>query len=162
LGSGPDARGKHRRLVSGSVSFAFARHPAYIRLVLEVSFLLGYYLLYLARAYSKPWITPSMFEDKPPWVVDEYTYGAYMSSQPDKMGEIRYHWNTWFQYYELENIASIGLNTIRIQVGFWSLIPLINGESFLVGAFEYLKLGVTWAQSLNLKVSLTESLIVIL
>lgn len=76
-----------------------------------------------------------------------------MSSRPDPMAEIRHHWNTWFQYYELENIASVGLNTIRIQIGFWSLIPLINGEPFMVGAFEYLKLAVTWAQGLNLKVS---------
>lgn len=75
-----------------------------------------------------------------------------MSTQPDPMSEIRYHWNNWFQFYELENIAASGLNTIRIQVGFWSLIPLANGERYLVGAFEYLKLAVTWAQSLNLKV----------
>lgn len=95
-----------------------------------------------------------MFEGKPDWVVDEWTYGAYMATQPDPMGEIRHHWNTWFQYYELENIASVGLNTIRIQIGYWSLIPLVNGEPFLVGAFEYLKLAVTWAQGLNLKVRL--------
>jgi glucan 1,3-beta-glucosidase len=95
-----------------------------------------------------------MFEGKPDWVVDEWTYGAYMATQPDPMGEIRHHWNTWLQYYELENIASVGLNTIRIQIGYWSLIPLVNGEPFLVGAFEYLKLAVTWAQGLNLKVRL--------
>ena len=78
-----------------------------------------------------------------------------MSGQDDTMDEIRYHWNTWFQFYDLESIASVGLNTIRIQIGYWSLIPLVDGEQFLVGAFEYLKLGVTWAQSLNLKVSWT-------
>ncbi|WVQ84126.1 hypothetical protein IAT38_006271 [Cryptococcus sp. DSM 104549] len=62
------------------------------------------------------------------------------------MGEIRKHWNNWF------HIAAVGLNTIRIQIGFWSVIPLQNGEPFLVGAYDYLKLAVTWAASLNLKV----------
>ncbi|WVQ97964.1 hypothetical protein IAU59_005084 [Kwoniella sp. CBS 9459] len=100
----------------------------------------------------EPWITPSIFEDKPEWVVDEWTYGEYMRSQNDTMGEIQNHWNTWFQYTELKDIAAVGLNTIRIQIGFWSIIPLENGEPYLVGAYDYLKLAVTWAQQLNLKV----------
>ncbi|OCF58914.1 glucan 1,3-beta-glucosidase [Kwoniella mangroviensis CBS 10435] len=100
----------------------------------------------------EPWITPSLFLNKPDWVVDEWTYGVYMSYQNDTMGEIRNHWNTWFKYQELKDIAAVGLNTIRIQIGFWSVIPLQNGEPYLVGAYDYLKLAVTWAASLGLKV----------
>ncbi|WWC86985.1 uncharacterized protein L201_001866 [Kwoniella dendrophila CBS 6074] len=100
----------------------------------------------------EPWITPSMFQGKPEWVVDEWTYGVYMGYQNDTMGEIRQHWNTWFTYAELKDIAAVGLNTIRVQIGFWSVIPLENGEPFLVGAYDYLKLAVTWAASLGLKV----------
>ena len=43
-----------------------------------------------------------MFESKPDWVVDEWTYGQYMSTQNDSLGEIRQHWNTWFQFDELQ------------------------------------------------------------
>jgi glucan 1,3-beta-glucosidase len=43
-----------------------------------------------------------MFENKPDWVVDEWTYGEYMSGQSDTMSEIRRHWDTWFTYNELE------------------------------------------------------------
>ncbi|KAE8538276.1 hypothetical protein D1P53_005618 [Cryptococcus gattii VGV] len=100
----------------------------------------------------EPWITPSIFEGKPDWVIDEWTYGVYMNNQSDTMGEIRNHWNTWFSYTELQNVAAVGLNTIRIQIGFWSVKPLENGEPYLVGAYDYLKLAVTWASSLNLKV----------
>ncbi|OWT39517.1 glucan 1,3-beta-glucosidase [Cryptococcus neoformans Bt1] len=100
----------------------------------------------------EPWITPSIFEGKPDWVVDEWTYGVYMNNQSGTMDEIRNHWNTWFSYTELRNIAAVGLNTIRIQIGFWSVIPLEDGEPYLVGAYDYLKLAVTWASSLNLKV----------
>ncbi|AFR95190.1 glucan 1,3-beta-glucosidase [Cryptococcus neoformans var. grubii H99] len=100
----------------------------------------------------EPWITPSIFEGKPDWVVDEWTYGVYMNNQSGTMDEIRNHWNTWFSYTELRNIAAVGLNTIRIQIGFWSVIPLEDGEPYLVGAYDYLKSAVTWASSLNLKV----------
>ncbi|KAL0240335.1 hypothetical protein I308_106585 [Cryptococcus tetragattii IND107] len=86
----------------------------------------------------EPWITPSIFEGKPDWVIDEWTYGVYMNNRTDTI--------------ELENIAAVGLNTIRIQIAFWSVIPLENGEPYLVGAYDYLKLAVTWASSLNLKV----------
>ena len=77
-----------------------------------------------------------------------------MNAQNDSMSEIRQHWNTWFTYPEIENIAAVGLNTIRVQIGFWSLIPLVSNEPFLVGAFDYLKLAVKWAQGLGLKVML--------
>jgi glucan 1,3-beta-glucosidase len=50
----------------------------------------------------QPWITPSIFSNKPDWVVDEWTYGLYMSTQNDSLTEIQNHWNTWFQYGELQ------------------------------------------------------------
>ena len=33
----------------------------------------------------------------------------------------------------------------------WSIIPLTTDEPYLVGAYDYLKIAVTWARSLNLK-----------
>ncbi|KAK4686576.1 glucan 1,3-beta-glucosidase, partial [Tremellales sp. Uapishka_1] len=77
-----------------------------------------------------------MFQNKPDWVVDEWTYGQYMAGQNDTMAEIVAHWESWFQYAELENIASVGLNTVRIPIG-W--------------AYSHLQQAVQWAQSLNLK-----------
>ncbi|WVN89435.1 uncharacterized protein L203_104658 [Cryptococcus depauperatus CBS 7841] len=84
---------------------------------------------------------------EPDWVVDEWTYGIYQHMQADPMAEIRKHWNGWFKYTELQDIAAAGINTIH-----WSLIPLATNEPYLVGAYDYLKLAVTWASSLNLKV----------
>ncbi|KAL7421938.1 hypothetical protein Q5752_003710 [Cryptotrichosporon argae] len=87
----------------------------------------------------EPWITPSLFTAKPDWVVDEWTYGQYMAAQNDSMGEITTHWASWITETEMINIAEVGLNTVRIPIGFWSLIPLENGEPYLVGAYDYLK-----------------------
>jgi hypothetical protein len=75
----------------------------------------------------------------------------------------------------MSSIAAVGLNTIRVQIGctcetvrllipVWSVIPLENNEPYLIGkfplqghclvsgAYDYLKLAVGWAASLNLKV----------
>jgi aryl-phospho-beta-D-glucosidase BglC (GH1 family) len=43
-------------------------------------------------------------------------------------------------------------NLIRIQIGYWSLIPLDTQEPYLVGAWDYLIKGVLWAQQFGLKV----------
>lgn len=43
-----------------------------------------------------------MFDGKPEWVVDEWTYGAHMRGQEDTLGEIRKHWNEWITYEDFE------------------------------------------------------------
>jgi glucan 1,3-beta-glucosidase len=39
-----------------------------------------------------------------------------------------------------------------VLISDWSLIPLETGEPYLPGAFDYLKLGVNWAQQVGLNV----------
>lgn len=51
---------------------------------------------------AQPWITPSLFEDKPEWVVDEWSYGQYITSHGGNMTEIRNHWDNWFSYSQFE------------------------------------------------------------
>lgn len=65
----------------------------------------------------EPWITPSLFDGKPEWVVDEWTYGAYMRTQNDSMSEIRNHWNTWFQFTELQEYVRFTLTLIPVSHG---------------------------------------------
>ncbi|BEI80558.1 hypothetical protein CcaverHIS002_0110870 [Cutaneotrichosporon cavernicola] len=102
----------------------------------------------------EPWITPSLFTGKPDWVKDEATYARYQLGQPQPYGEIGRHWDTWITYDDFAKIADSGLNTVRIPVGFWSLVPLVEGEVFMVGAFNHLKRAVGWAKSVGLQVML--------
>ncbi|KAL1408974.1 hypothetical protein Q8F55_005791 [Vanrija albida] len=111
----------------------------------------------------EPWITPSLFASKPDWVVDEWTYAAYWRTQPCPAAELAAHWKSFYTAADFQrcggawdvtdgSIAGVGLNTVRIPIGYWSLVPLTSGEPYLPGAFEYLKLAVTWAAASNLKV----------
>ena len=43
-------------------------------------------------------------------------------------------------------------NLIRIQIGYWSLVPLSTGEPYDTGAWDYLVKGVKWAQQFGVKV----------
>ncbi|KAJ9094664.1 hypothetical protein QFC20_006845 [Naganishia adeliensis] len=113
----------------------------------------------------EPWITPSLFEDKPEWVIDEKTYGQYWreTNYTEGFDEISAHWRR----SRLEH----GSDTHRVQVAFsvqpfftcaddhldlgfavWSLIPLEQEEPFMTGAFNYLRSAVQWAQDVGLHV----------
>jgi len=79
----------------------------------------------------EPWITPSIFEATPGNVVDEYTYGQQYGSDTERLRE---HWNTWITEDDFAEMSSIGLNMIRLPIGYWSII---GGEPFVTGAFVY-------------------------
>jgi glucan 1,3-beta-glucosidase len=77
-----------------------------------------------------------MFESKPGWVVDEWTYGEYMATQNNTMGEITAHWNSWFEYGEASTLYACRLDVstgATALMTVWSIIPLENGEPYLVG-----------------------------
>ena len=57
----------------------------------------------------KPWITPSLFDNKPDWVVDEWSYGDYSRRQKTPFTEIRVHWSNWIQKSDLETMKRVGL-----------------------------------------------------
>lgn len=126
----------------------------------------------LILSHAQPWITPSLFASKPEWVVDELTYAAYWYGNNATAGqaEISAHWDGWISYPDLQDIKRLGLNTVRIPVGCgfsrlgrivsrltrceadWSLVPLLEGETFMVGAFGYLRRLVAWAGQIGLQV----------
>ncbi|EHL02159.1 putative Glucan 1,3-beta-glucosidase [Glarea lozoyensis 74030] len=72
----------------------------------------------------EPWITPSLFEQ---WangggVVDEYTYTAALGKQ-NAQSRLTQHWSTFITEGDFKEIASFGLNHVRIPVGYWALNP---------------------------------------
>ncbi|KAG7530245.1 hypothetical protein FFLO_05175 [Filobasidium floriforme] len=95
-----------------------------------------------------------MFEGKPDWVIDELTYGAYWRSTNYTRGfkEVEGHWDSWIVRKDFEDIKRLGLNTVRIPIGFWSIIPLGPDEPFMTGAFEYLQRAVVWCRDIGLAV----------
>ncbi|KAI1764497.1 glucan 1,3-beta-glucosidase precursor [Hypoxylon sp. FL1150] len=98
----------------------------------------------------EPWITPSFFEATPDNVVDEYTLTQTLGAK-EASTRLEQHWSTWITADELRDIASKGLNFVRIPVGYWSVTPL-PGDPYLDGGYRYLGMALDWASDNNLKV----------
>lgn len=61
------------------------------------------------------------------------------------------HWSTWITEQDLAEIAGLGLNFVRIPIGYWAVAP-IEGDPYVQGAYEYLGKALDWAESNGLKV----------
>jgi len=64
------------------------------------------------------------------------------------------HWNSWVTQDDIREIASLGLNTIRIPVGYWMREDIVNRDTewFPEGAFPFLERVCNWAAELDLYV----------
>ena len=63
------------------------------------------------------------------------------------------HWDTWTTQDDIANISSLGLNVIRIPVGFWLKEDLVlETEYYPRGALQYLDRLVGWAADAGLYV----------
>lgn len=61
------------------------------------------------------------------------------------------HWNTWTTQDDIKQIVSLGLNTIRIPVGFWIKEDLVYSSEFYPrGGLQYLDRLVGWASDAGL------------
>jgi len=98
----------------------------------------------------EPWITPSIFEATPDNVVDEYTYCQTLGSSEAK-SRLESHWNSWIVEDDFVEMAKIGLNFVRIPIGYWSVSPL-EGDPYVQGAYDVLGKALGWASSNNIKV----------
>ena len=61
------------------------------------------------------------------------------------------HWSTWITADDFAEIASFGINFVRIPIGYWSVTPL-PGDPYVQGAYPYLAQAIDWAGSNGIKV----------
>lgn len=104
---------------------------------------------------TEPFITPSLYEPyakDPKPVSDEWHLCQKLG---DKMAStIENHYATFFTEEDFAEIASAGLNWVRIPVGWW-MIETWSGEPFLEGvSFKYFLKAITWARKYGLRVNL--------
>lgn len=63
------------------------------------------------------------------------------------------HWDSWITQDDITQIKSLGLNTVRIPVGFWIREDLVQeGEFFPRGGIEYLDRLVGWCNDVGIYV----------
>lgn len=61
------------------------------------------------------------------------------------------HWNTWITQNDFNEIAALGLNFVRIPIGYWSVSPL-DGDPYVQGAYDILGQALGWAETAGLMV----------
>ncbi|KAG0051958.1 hypothetical protein BGZ89_003355 [Linnemannia elongata] len=100
----------------------------------------------------EPFITPSMFE---PYisqnVTDEYTLTKLLGKEKSRE-YLQKHYSTWVTEDTFKRIRDLGLNHVRIPVGFWALGGLTEDEPYVPDlSLDYLLQGLKWAAQYGLR-----------
>lgn len=99
----------------------------------------------------EPYITPSLFQafgDNIP--VDEYHYCETLGKN-EAHTRLTAHWSSFYEEADFEEIASKGLNLVRIPIGYWAFV-LKDDDPYVQGQEDYLDLAIEWARNHGLKV----------
>ncbi|KAF9182410.1 hypothetical protein BGZ51_004746 [Haplosporangium sp. Z 767] len=101
----------------------------------------------------EPFITPSVFE---PYiaqnVTDEYTLTKLLGKEKAR-SYLHRHYATWVTEDTFKRIKDLGLNHVRIPIGFWALGALDPDEPYVPDlSLDYLLLGLQWAAKYGIRV----------
>lgn len=101
----------------------------------------------------EPFINPSLFEQNTAdgnVPVDEYHYcerlGKGVSSQ-----RLQTHWDNWITEDDISKISKLGLNMVRIPIGYWAFQTL-DSDPYVQGQVKYLDRALKWCRKHGLKV----------
>jgi glucan 1,3-beta-glucosidase len=97
----------------------------------------------------EPSITPSIFEAAGDSAVDEWTLSQTLANEG--LSRLSAHWNAWITADDFTQIASLGLNHVRIPIGYWAINPLPS-EPYVQGQLQKLDQAIGWARNSGLKV----------
>ncbi|KAK4684779.1 glucan 1,3-beta-glucosidase, partial [Tremellales sp. Uapishka_1] len=92
-------------------------------------------------------ITPSLYTST---AIDEWTLCNELGRKAC-LSTLNSHWDSYYTRDDLVDIQKVGLNAIRIPLGYWA-IDLDAYEPYVSGQFPYLIRAVNWAQELGLSV----------
>lgn len=97
---------------------------------------------------TEQWITPSLYESTS--ANDEW----HLCNELGKnkcLSTLQNHWSSFYTRDDLVDIQSVGLNAIRIPVGYWA-VDVRSYEPYVAGQYPYLIQAVQWAGELGLSV----------
>ncbi|KAG9320143.1 hypothetical protein KVV02_000720 [Mortierella alpina] len=101
----------------------------------------------------EPFITPSVFE---PYlaqnVTDEYSLTKYLGPEKAR-AHLQKHYASWVTEETFKRIRDLGMNHVRIPVGFWAMGRLDPDEPYVPDlSLDYLLQGLKWAALYGLRV----------
>lgn len=85
-------------------------------------------------------------------MIDEYTFTRKLGPAAAQ-NELEAHWKSWITQDDFNEIASMGLNHVRIPIGYWALNPLPR-DPYIQGQLPILDNAIDWARNASLKVLL--------
>lgn len=102
----------------------------------------------------EPYITPSLFsvwsegEDDSNTPVDEYHYCQKLGKQT-ALSRLEAHWSSWYTEADFQQIKSLGLNAVRIPIGYWAF-DLLDNDPYVQGQVKYLDQALEWCRNSGL------------
>lgn len=82
--------------------------------------------------------------------MDEYTFTRTLGKDA-ALNQLTEHWNSWITQEDFNEIASFGLNHVRIPLGYWALLAL-DGDPYVQGQLPILDQAIGWARTAGLRV----------
>ncbi|KAK0228429.1 glycoside hydrolase superfamily [Armillaria fumosa] len=83
-------------------------------------------------------MTPSMFKQASGKQMSEYDIASGCDSIADAQSLLEEHWDTFITEADFEYLASLGINTVRLPIGYWNLGPsFCTGTPFAAVAAVY-------------------------
>ncbi|KAK9459764.1 glycoside hydrolase superfamily [Lipomyces oligophaga] len=95
------------------------------------------------------WLGDSDLWALAPNATDEWTFSEALGD--GALAALQSHWSSWFTEDNVVALASYGLNTLRIPIGYWAFLD-DDSTPYVQGAADYLDQAIGWAQSNGMKV----------
>ncbi|GHJ89429.1 hypothetical protein NliqN6_5831 [Naganishia liquefaciens] len=103
---------------------------------------------------TEPWITPSLYSTTSgDALIDEWHLCAALGKK-DSLKLLEGHWDSFFDRDDFKDIAEAGLNAVRIPVGYWNVIDILDFEPYVAGAYPYIIRAVYWAAEFGLQATI--------
>lgn len=84
-----------------------------------------------SRFVHENWMSPSIFECASGSKLSELDIAYGWNSVQGARAVLEQHWDTWITQSDFDQLASIGINTVRLPIGYWSLGPdFCRGTAF--------------------------------
>ncbi|KAF9920622.1 hypothetical protein FBU30_009528 [Linnemannia zychae] len=101
----------------------------------------------------EPFITPSLFD---PYikdgVIDEWTLCEHLGPDEAKV-LLENHYASWETEDTFVQLKKLGLNHVRIPIGFWAMGNLVQGEPYVANiSWNYLLRAIEWARKYGIHV----------
>lgn len=96
------------------------------------------------------WLGGDDFWAQAPDASDEYSFCSALGSGASDA--LQAHWASWFTQDTVNQLASYGLNALRIPIGYWSFLDDGAASPYVAGAADYLDQAIGWASAAGMKV----------